>query len=191
MAAAPLTPQEDGNDTHNAEVRYDEAFERDLAKVISNPPPPDGIRVLYGDEKAGDDQVRITDVGVQDLPSVQAGELPLPLNDPRRTFRSPVPGVRLTHPGGRLEGGPAPDFGVEEAQKFVDRFQVRDTAELQQRIAEQMQVTMEELKRRVDARQTAVENNEKVDRDLAQREMEGRIWQRMKDEAKERKRAGG
>ena len=190
MAASPLTPQEDPSDAQD-EIRYDETFERDLARLVSNPPPADGIRIVYGDEKPGEDELNITDAWAQELPKVEHDELPLPLADPRRKFWGPVAGVRLTHPGGLLEGGPASDDSVNEAQKFINHFQIRDPVELRQRVVEQMELAMEELKSRANARQAAVENNEKVDRDLAQREMEDKIWQRLRDQAREKKRAGG
>ncbi|KAF2230948.1 hypothetical protein EV356DRAFT_535903 [Viridothelium virens] len=187
MTPAPLTPQEDHNDAHKGELRYDESFERDLARVVGSPLPADGIHVVYGEEKPGDNEVHIIHVRPQDLPDVQHEELPLSLNDPRRKFRSPIPGVKLTHPGGLLEGGPGSDHDAEDAQKFIDHFQIRSSEELRQRISEQTDIAIEELKSRVNARQTAIENNEKVDKELAQKEMEVRILQRMKDEAKERK----
>ncbi|KAL9095134.1 MAG: hypothetical protein Q9165_002737 [Trypethelium subeluteriae] len=188
MAPAPLTPQEDTNDAPKGELRYDETFERDLARVVGNRLPADGIRVVYGEEKPGDNEVHIMNVRPQDLPDVPHEELPLPLDDPRRKFRSPVPGVKLTHPGGLLEGGPGSDHDAEDAQKFIDHFQIRSNEELRQRISEQTDIAMEELKNRVNARQAAVENNEKVDNELAQREMEVKILQKMKDKAKEKKR---
>ncbi|KAI9653735.1 MAG: hypothetical protein M1821_006929 [Bathelium mastoideum] len=185
MAAAPLTPQEDTNElSHSAKLRYDEAFETEVAEVVNNPPPADGIPV------DGEKETSMTDAWSQELPDIAHDELPLPLQDPRRKFRSPVAGVRLTHPGGLLEGGPALDEDVAEAQKFIDQFQVKSSEELEQKVSQQLQVAMDELRSRASARQAAVENNEKVDRELqqhvAQREVEVRIEQR----AKERKGTG-
>ena len=173
MAAAPLTPQEDTNDpSHNGEPRYDEVFEKDVANVVVSPPPADGI-VVEGDTSS------------HEAPDIQQDELPLPLSDPRRKFRSPIPGIRLTHPGGMLEGGPSQDDDITEAQKFIDHFQIRNNEELQQKMSQEMQNALDELRSRASARQNAMENNEKIDRELqqlvAQREVEVRVWQREKE----------
>lgn len=63
-------------------------------------------------------------------------ELPLGLGDERRRFASGIAGVRLTHPGGRLEGGPGvmggegagdkADVGVEVGEGGGEDAKVRD-----------------------------------------------------------------
>ncbi|KAK3080012.1 hypothetical protein LTS18_003353 [Coniosporium uncinatum] len=49
--------------------------------------------------------LHVRDIDPLSLPHVEAGELPLGLEDPRRRFRTQVVGVRVTHPGGSFGGG--------------------------------------------------------------------------------------
>ena len=58
----------------------------------------------------------VDDAEVLELPIIKEDELPLPLDDTRRVYPSPVAGLRLTHPGGYLEGGPGLDPDMDTFQ---------------------------------------------------------------------------
>src|SRR5690606_15928262 len=132
-----------------------------------------------------------------DAPSVARHELPLPLSDPRRTHTlAAFPHIKLTHPSGWVEGGPGP---TEEAKlafvsALVSRRRIRNEDGLRRALEEDKAAQVLRLWDRTKERQRAKEQNARVRRELdtlvAQREMEVRLEQRIRDEAKKRRGTG-
>ncbi|KAJ9620452.1 hypothetical protein H2203_007658 [Taxawa tesnikishii (nom. ined.)] len=177
------TPQDSEEESTHAtwlprDIRYDEAFENSVKEIVENPPSgPTGIRLLL-DDSAEDPEpgvsVRIRDVKARDLPTIRFGDLPLPLDDSRRKFASPIPGINLTHPGGYLEGArdkgrgsPARNTGGE--------------------IASCRELVEERMKDREDALQHNARIEKEIKTLMDQREMEVKIETRMKEEAREKR----
>lgn len=128
-------------------------------------------------------------------PLINEDELPLSLNDPRRKYTSPIPGINLTHMGGYLEGGPGLD---PEMDTFPDDFlsnnpSITTEAQLQSAVQREIDASMVLLKQRVEARRKAKERNEGVEKELRalveQHEMELRIQERMQEEQRKKKEA--
>ena len=157
---------------------------------------PDGIRILADDsneQPINGVSVRARDVSLQSLPTIAEAELPLSLSDPRRIFASPVPGIRLTHPGGYLEGGPGLDPDVDTfSDDFLSRHEhVNSTKALRSAIQQEIDASVELLHERVEARRKANERNEQLEKELKvlmeQHDMELRIHSRMAEESQKKK----
>ena len=179
------------------DLKYSSDFEDSLIQIVLNSTPNhDGIRILPEDshEQSIEGQsVRTADVILHSLPSISENELPLLLDDTRRLYQSPIPGIRLTHPGGYLEGGSGLD---PEMDTFPDDFManhpfVSTPGQLRAAIQKEIETSVEQLKVRLRARQKAKEKNEQIERELKaltdQHSMELRTLNRMQEE-RERKR---
>ncbi|KAL2350969.1 hypothetical protein BJ546DRAFT_856248 [Cryomyces antarcticus] len=197
MPTAPLTP-EDTNITDNVgdstwsleDIPYDERFENDVMHLVISPPH----------NSSG---IESSEAEAPDPSAISFTELPLPLSDARRVYRSPIPGLLLTHPDGLLHGGPYPNTVSsmsEVAQKFVQCHSISTSEQLERRVTHEIEAQKELLRQRMRAREEAVENNARVDRELAQlqaqREVEVKIEKRLMEEAREKrerreKRRGG
>lgn len=187
------------------DLKYSADFEDSLADLLleAKDTSDTGLRVIPedSDEQPQDGvSIRATDILLPDLPSIAEDELPLPLTDPRRIFASAIPGIKLTHPGGYLEGGPGLD---PEMDTFPDDFighrpGISNATELESAIRREVETSVEMLKERMRARQRAKERNEQIEKELRvledQHGMELKIQRRMaeeqrvKREARERKR---
>jgi hypothetical protein len=214
---APTPPQEEQPNSAYAvyvphDLKYDGDFEDAVMDVVlasASPPqqlPRDGIRVIPDDSSEEPVQgvsVRAQDISLQSLPVIREEELPLPLDDRRRIFASPVPGIRLTHPGGYLEGGPGLD---PEMDTFPEDFLqnnaytcISSISNLRAAVGKEIDASLELLRQRVQARRDAKERNERIEMDLKkmaeEHAMELKVNKKLNDErrakkeAKERRRA--
>lgn len=175
------------------DIPYNAAFEDSVQRILSHPPSTHtGIRVLPDDSQEQPQpgkSARLSEIKPTDLPVIRFEDLPIPLDDPRRKFASPVPGIRLTHPGGYLEGGPG--FCPEDdvfAQDFISAYKIRDAARLRAEVERQIAEHRELAERRMEAREGAAGQNARVEKELKtlmdQRAMEVKIETRMKEEAR-------
>nr|POF15010.1 hypothetical protein CFP56_72114 [Quercus suber] len=193
------------------DLAYSAEFEDSLIDAILDDDPSsassdNGIRVLSPDSPTlpvAGTSIRLGDISPQSLPLIPETELPLPLNSPLRTFASPLPGVKLTHPFGYLEGGPGLDPAIDT---FPDDFvaghaEVETPRELRRAVEREIAGHVEVLRDRLRARREAKENNARVERELRtlldQHSMERKIHAKMaeeqvrKREAKERRKKVG
>lgn len=178
------------------DVPYNEAFEKSLQHALEHPPyTRDGITVLPNNSPVPPEpgvSVRARDVDAAKLPHVPFAALPLPLDDSRRVYASPVPGVRLTHPGGYLEGGPGFAPGDDAfVQEFIHQFGITDAAQLRDARDREIDQCLNEARERMQAKRDALEHNARIENELKtlmdQRDMELKIETRMRDEARERR----
>lgn len=126
------------------------------------------------------------------LPRLDVPDLPLPPNDPRRLFTSPVPGLRLTHPGGYLEGGPGLNAAEDEfGRHFCIEQGVRDARQLASAIARETARQMDIARGRARARRAAQERNERIKAEIKtavdQMELETRVLTKARERARERR----
>lgn len=181
------------------DLKYSATFEDALVDAILNSDGKHtGIRIIPedSDEQAIEgESVRLSDIQLHSLPNIDEEELPLRLDDSRRIFASPIPGVNLTHPGGYLEGGPGLD---PEMDTFPDDFlssrpRVSSAPQLQRALQTEINARMEMLKERLRARQKAKERNEQIEKELKtltdQHDMELKIHNRMQEEVARKKEA--
>ncbi|KAI5202179.1 hypothetical protein AUEXF2481DRAFT_7754 [Aureobasidium subglaciale EXF-2481] len=179
------------------QIPYSAHFENALHHILEYPPRSrDGIFIIPNDSSEQPKQgvsVRARDVDPTSLPQVTLQHLPLSIHDPRRIFASPVPGIRLTHPGGYLEGGPGPSPEDQRswARDFVAREGVVGQEGLGMAVQHHMQQNMALAKERMRARYDAQQQNARVEKEIKtlmdQREMEVKIETRMKEDAKRRR----
>ncbi|KAK1055502.1 hypothetical protein LTR74_015642 [Friedmanniomyces endolithicus] len=176
-SGGPTPPQEDHPNTAYAsyvphDLAYSAAFEDSLMLAALDPEAiQDGIRVLPDDSTEQAEtgvSVRASDVSLLSLPTIAEDELPLPLNDPRRVFESPVAGVKLTHPGGYLEGGPglAPEMDTFPDDYFLNHPEITTAKELRGVVGREVEASVEVLKERLRARKVARERNEGIAKQL-------------------------
>lgn len=205
MAAGnPTPPQEE--QPHGAyasyvphNLKYSAAFEDSLIDALLHAATQqEGIRLIPddSDEQPQDGvSIRAHDVSLQSLPSIAEDELPLPLNDSRRIFASPIPGVKLTHPGGYLEGGPGLD---PEMDTFPDDFlsnnpTISTPDELRKAIKGEVDSSLDLLTERLRARQKAREKNDRIEKELKilvdQHNMEVKVTKKMIEEAEKKREA--
>jgi hypothetical protein len=208
-AGGPTPPQEERPNGAFAsyvphDLKYSQDFEDALMQLVLGPElPQDGIRVIPEDssEQPVDGvSVRADAVSWQSLPTINEDELPLPLDDSRRIFASPIAGVKLTHPGGYLEGGPGLD---PEMDTFPEDFlsnnpNAKSNERLRVAVAKEVEASMELLRERLEARRKAKERNEQIERELKlmsdDHSLELKIQRKMaedlraKKEAKEKRR---
>lgn len=202
----PTPPQEEQGSSIYAsylthDLKYSADFEDSLIEILlhsHNAEVRTGIRVIPEDseEQAVEgESVRAQDVAFQSLPTLTADDLPLPLDDARRKFASPIAGIRLTHPSGYLEGGPPLSPAMDN---FADDFlsnnsHVSTPDQLRSAVQKEVEASIEHLKERLRARQKAKEKNEQIARDLKvlrdQHDMELRIHERMQEEQRRKKEA--
>lgn len=206
-----LTPplEEHAASTYASYVPHDLAYSVDFEDSLIAPvlhsstsdgasQPLSGIRVIPPDSNetaVSGVSVRASDISPESLPTITEIDLPLPLNDPRRKFASPLPGVLLTHPSGYLEGGPPLDPTLDTfAEDFLsNRPKVNSPEELRRAVQKEIDANVEVLKERLRARQRAKERNEQVAKELKgltdQHSMELRIQERMQEDARKKKEA--
>ncbi|KAK3698571.1 hypothetical protein LTR37_016898 [Vermiconidia calcicola] len=164
------------------DMKYSAEFEDSLIQVVLDSPDKqdNGIKVIPEDS---------------DEAPVDESDLPLPLDDARRKFTSPVAGVKLTHPNGYLEGGP----GLEPSMDtFPDDFlsnnpNITTSDQLQKAVKKEIDASIEALKERLEARQKAKDRNEQITKEIKmltdQHDMELRLQQRMQEEQRKKKEA--
>jgi hypothetical protein len=186
------------------DLPYNADFDDSLVRAVLDPQPhQDGLRVIPADsteQPVNGFSVRADAVSWQSLPIITEDELPLPLDDPRRVFASPIAGVKLTHPGGYLEGGPGLD---PEMDTFPEDFLsnnpgVNSSERLRDAVDREIEASMDLLKDRLLARKRAKERNEQIEKELKlmsdDHSLELKIQRKMaedrriKKEAKEKRR---
>ena len=204
----PTPPQEAQTaKTYATYVPHDLAYSANFEDSLITPvlhgsnadgtsPPEPGIRVIPPESNeipVSGVTVRASDISSESLPTITETDLPLPLNDPRRKFASPIPGVLLTHPVGYLEGGPPLDPSLDTfADDFLShRSKISSTADLQRAVDKEIDANVEILKGRLRARQRAKERNEQVAKELKvltdQHDMELRIQEKMQEASRRKK----
>ncbi|KAK4636058.1 hypothetical protein CLAFUW4_00856 [Fulvia fulva] len=211
MSGAPTPPQEEQPSGAYAayvphDLEYSAEFEDEVMRVVLDPPPSDhAIRIIPDDsnEVAVEGvSVKASAISLQSLPAIAEDELPLPLNDPRRIFASHVPGVRLTHPGGYLEGGPGldPDMDTFPEDFLANNASATNATSPRAAVRKDIDVAKEVLHDRMRKRQDAINHNERIERELKKMQeehaMEMNVHRKMaearraKKEAKEQRRLG-
>ncbi|KAI5370723.1 hypothetical protein Slin15195_G015960 [Septoria linicola] len=208
---APSPPQENKSSSGYAsyvphDLKYDAAFEDAVMRIALAPPAAsDGIRIIPEDspeQPVEGTSIRSQDIAPQSLPEIAETDLPLPLDDARRIYASAIPGVKLTHPGGYLEGGPGldPDMDTFPEDFLNNRSHVRTSADLRAAVDKEVEENMLDLRERMRKREQAIKENEEVEKKLQelvlQHAMELKVHKKLADdrrakkEAKERRRAG-
>jgi hypothetical protein len=121
--------------------------------------------------------------------SITPEHLPIPLSSHLRTHPSGVPGVALTHPHGSLYGGPQPHSEAAlhaYAQDLIASNGITSRSELAVLIEREIVDARSELEERLDARRSARERNQEVEREISklvdEREMEIRVAERWRNE---------
>lgn len=183
------------------DLKYSASFEDSLIDAILGADfKQPGIRIIpdESDEDAVQgESVRYSEVDFQSLPHITEDELPLPLHDTRRIFASPISGIKLTHPGGYLEGGPGLD---PEMDTFPDDFlssrpQVTSSTQLQKALQKEINSSLELLKERVRARQKAKEKNEQIEKEIKllkdTHDLEIKVRKKMQEDSIQKKEAKG
>lgn len=196
-------------------IPYSVSFTDSLIQPLVHPPARNtkaskagvGVRILAPgapEPRKKDGHVRLEDIDVFALPEVTQDELPLALDDPRRKYASGVSGVKLTHPGGALEGGPAlqdnvaaPDGTEDNADDpyakfpapirfFLREHDISTPEQLRDVVKKEQQKQVEELRKRMAEREEAKKKNEKIEKEIqdlvAEREMERRVHERARRE---------
>ncbi|KAF2020620.1 hypothetical protein BU24DRAFT_4287 [Aaosphaeria arxii CBS 175.79] len=180
MSHAPPTPGEEPEPTSPvidyspATVTYDERFENNLMHAILN--PSDTPSRTSGSP-----------------PLIDPTTLPVALDSPLRTHRSPIPGVLLTHANGYHTGGPGPAASIvnDFAEKFIKENDIQDVGQLERVVEEKIKDLMEVATERMREREEAIRKNEEVEKELKnleiQRDTERRVEEKFKiDRAKRR-----
>ncbi|KAH0018745.1 hypothetical protein KCU78_g7045, partial [Aureobasidium melanogenum] len=179
------------------QIPYSAHYENALYHILEYPPRSrDGIFIIPNDSSEQPKQgvsVRERDIDPASLPQISLQQLPLSVHDPRRVFASPIPGLRLTHPGGYLEGGPGPSPEEQKtwAREFVEKEGVVGEEALDMAVQHHMQQNMALAKERMRARYDALQQNTRIEKEIKtlmdQREMEVKIETRMKEDARKRR----
>ena len=197
-------PSPTSNKRGPLEIPYSESFTDELMRIVLQPHSPSGK--VVSDKgltiTTNGDSVQLEDAY---LPDVDPSELPIPIEDPRRIYRSAVPGIRLTHPGGPLEGG-APPFqpsgtsGItgqipddirDYARQLIRENSPKNLRDLQKLIASETQKQILELKKRMSERNEAKEQNEQTQKEIDDKDevraIERKIEEKCKREAAARR----
>lgn len=180
------------------DIPYDVAFEDSICHILTSsniPRKSTGIRIIPDDANAKpvpNTSIRARDIDTSTLPSIPFEALPLDLNDPRRKYASPIPGINLTHPYGYLEGGPGISPSDDEfARHFVHEHKIRSVDALKQTVERELEANIELARERMRARKEAREKNERIEREIKslgeQIEMEIKVLNKAREKARERK----
>lgn len=165
------------------ELPYNKEFEDSVMRVILDPPTTnDGI------ESRGPLPAFL--LGRDTVPH---DELPLPLDDARRQYKSAIPGIKLTHPTGAYEGGNPGHTEEDRAwvREFIKRHNIKTKEDLERAKAPAIQEQAEEMRRIARARMAALEEREKIEKDIKnlndQREIEIKAQRNLIEKAKAKK----
>ncbi|KAK4900970.1 hypothetical protein LTR27_002153 [Elasticomyces elasticus] len=163
--------------------------------LIYNADFEDSLMRAALDPDAKRDGIRIIPSGSTERAQEAEDELPLPLNDSRRIYASPVPGVKLTHPGGYIEGGPglAPNMDTFPDDYFQNNPEITSADEFRKARTKEVDASIELLKERLRARQRAKEKNEQIEKQLQtlreEHDMELRVHNKMAEVNRQKKEA--
>lgn len=200
-----VTPPTDGASTksthatwHPRDIPYNQDYETSLQDLLLNPSANhngNGLLILPDDSLEQPQpgiSVRASDIHPDQLPDISFNELPLSLTDPRRIYASPIPGLRLTHPAGFLEGGPGPDPDDNDfIRDFVATNNIITPAHIHDARAAEIAKSVELATQRMKARREAMQHNARIEKEIKtltdQRDMELKIETRMRDEAMARR----
>ncbi|KAK3674757.1 hypothetical protein LTR78_005479 [Recurvomyces mirabilis] len=191
------------------DLKYSPTFEDDLLALVLHGPAPNttpGIRILSLDSTEEPEigvSVRVSDVRLESLPTITEDELPLPINDPRRIFSSPIAGLNLTHPNGYLEGGPGLHPNLDTfTDDFLSNHTPRnhrssthhnDPTVLRAAVDAEIQSSIALLKQRMRERGEAKRKNDEVEKKLRElrqgHDMELRVHNKMAEDIERRKAA--
>ncbi|QIW95482.1 hypothetical protein AMS68_001000 [Peltaster fructicola] len=181
------------------EIPYNGDFEDSVMRTILDPNAKhDGLRILEeSSEETAQEGItlRAADIKQSALPGISESELPLSLTDVRRKYASSVPGIKLTHPGGLLEGGPGLDPEEDSfAKEYLANVRtVSSQHDLDVMILDEVESNIQLLQQRMQDRQRAKEHNEQIEKDIRtlvdQHSMELKIQERMMNESKAKKEA--
>lgn len=181
--APPLAAPIKSTSRPTADVPYDRDFEDSVMRTILDPPSTaDGL------ESRGPLPAFL--LGRDTVPHQ---ELPLPLDDPRRLYKSSIPGIKLSHPTGAYEGGnPEPtEKDMRWTQDFIQQNHIKTKEDLERVSAQTLEEKMDELRRRMQDRKEALAEREKVERELKalndQREVELKAQRSIIEKAKAKK----
>ena len=186
------------------ELPYNEQFQNDISRILADADAQtdNGIRVIPdGSDEAPEEgvSIRAKDISPTSLPRIQKDELPLPLSDPRRIYAGPVPGIKLTHPGGYVEGGPGlnPTLDTFNQDYLGRNSDIRTVADLESAKQRDIDTELEKAREIAQKRLKALDHNENIHKQIraleAQHDMELKLQKRMaaeqkaKREAKEKK----
>ena len=205
MAAPHSPPESPPADSQSLNTPYSADFSNALIDIsLENPnkkPSTKASGRAALEAATGDPDLREN----TQFPVVEEGELPIALNDERRKFESHVPGVMLTHPGGAIAGGSIPSLPAilpadtqgstqeldRRVRQLLQRQNLRTATQLRKYINSETQRQNDELKRRMRARKEALEQNEKIDKEIQQleatRAMERRVEESMMEATKRRR----
>lgn len=179
-----------------AHIPYNESYENALQHAILNPPTGRNGLVILPDDSPSQPEpgisVRARDIQPNHLPDIDFHQLPLPLDDTRRIYASPLPGIRLTHPVGYLEGGPGPSSDQDAfVRDFISQHNITTRAQLLEVRAQEIEKNLDLTKERMRARHHALQHNARIEKEIKtltdQREMELKIETRMRNEAMARR----
>ncbi|GME24000.1 hypothetical protein GTA08_BOTSDO13899 [Neofusicoccum parvum] len=176
-AAASMTSQPAG------EVPYNREFEDSVMRAILDPPTTNN-----GIESRGPLPAFL--LGRDTVPHE---ELPLPLDDPRRQYKSAIPGIKLTHPTGAYEGGNPESTEDDRAwvREFIRHHNIKSKEDLERVKRQVVEEQLEDLRARMQARKEAVDEREKIERELKalndQREVELKAQRSIIEKAKAKK----
>jgi hypothetical protein len=188
-----MTPTDEPFDPNSGRTwssgpEYDAAFEDSVMRIVLNPPPADGVILLNDgdDPPVGSGSVLRTAVDLERIRTFATSELPLPLDHPLRVYRSSVPGIRLTHPGGELEGGEGPGMSTSErasfARELIEDNRLRSATQFWRIVENEKREALKELEEKMRARQDAIRKNELLESQLdvlkEQRDIEVRVLNR-------------
>ena len=182
------------------DLPYNAEFEDDLIDIILNPDhdASRGVRVIPEDEDevpVDNHSVRFQDIDLTTLPTCNEADLPIPLSDSRRIYAHPIPGIKLTHPYGWVEGGPSLDPQLDTfADDFLlNRPDVTTVEQLRAAVNAEVTTNIARLRERLLERQKAKNRNEQILKELKtktdQHELEKKIHERQAEETRRKKEA--
>ena len=185
------------------DLKYSAEFEDGVMRAVlgleSAPASKsEGIRVIPDDSDepaVAGVSVRSEAASLQNLPSIDEETLPLALDDTRRLYASPLPGIKLTHPGGYLHGGPGLDSEIDTFPEdfLANNPRVHTPGQLRGAIERDIAASREILHERMRTRQRAIQKNEQIEKELnllmEEHSMELKINRKLADERRAKKEA--
>lgn len=200
MSAAPMTPTDEPFDpgpnrgwSEASSIppnKYDASFDDSVMRTVLSPPPQSGAVLLNDGDPfptKGEFMPR-SSILEASLPDFPQSSLPLRLNHPLRIYRSTVPGIRYAHPYGDLEGGEGEGASANRranfARELIEDNRICNATQFWRIVDQEKRETLKELEQKMQTRQDAIRQNEKLEGQLdalkEQRDLEVRVWNRRK-----------